>query len=295
MVSVHGEGVFEEAVVNTCSFQVIKKTPEPPLRIIYAGRDFTVDKSDWIDQAALAIEYRLTPESMPIVKKIRANSSHLSDFGTVIQGITPYDAYQGQSSDIIKNRAYHFNNKHDNTCGKWLEGTDVSRYNINWSGVWLSYGDWLAAPREKRFFTGERLLFREVPGQNKRIQATLTSGLYYYGHSISPFKPEAGYEEKLQYFLGIANSRLISWYGQYTFPNFGKEIYPKLNPNDIKEMPIPKGFKGENKIAKLVGEILETKKELPEANTIQLETEIDRALYKIYGLNEKEIKIVEGS
>jgi hypothetical protein len=85
-------------------------------------------------------------------------SVSLSEFGDVIQGITPYDRYRGQDSETIKNRAYHSKNKENETYGKWLFGKDISRYKQEWSGEWLSYGPWLAAPREERFFIGPRLI-----------------------------------------------------------------------------------------------------------------------------------------
>ena len=34
------------------------------------------------------------------------------------------------------------------------------------------------------------------------------------------------------------NSKILSWYGQFKLPNFGKETFPKLNPQDIKNLPI---------------------------------------------------------
>jgi hypothetical protein len=47
--------------------------------------------------------------------------------------------------------------------------------------------------------------------------------------------------------------KLISWYENLTLPNFGKDVFPKLNPNDIKELPIPKtDKKAKDKIENLV-------------------------------------------
>lgn len=45
--------------------------------------------------------------------------------------------------------------KINDTCGKWLNGEDINRYKLSWSGEWLKYGEWLAAPREKRYFEGQ--------------------------------------------------------------------------------------------------------------------------------------------
>lgn len=47
-------------------------------------------------------------------------------------------------------------------------------------------------------------------------------------------------------------------------------------------------------IAALVDRILAAKKANPAANTAELESEIDALVYKLYGLTEEEIKVVEG-
>jgi len=291
-IFIHGEGVFEEAVVNTCSFQICKSKARNELSINYDNSIFNVDKSTWINDNSLKIEYRLTPEIKSIIEKIKDESINLSTLGDVIQGITPYDSYRGHTPEIIQDRAFHFDYKKDDTCGKWLDGRNLNRYSVGWDGAWLSYGNWLAAPREKRFFEGKRILFREVPGKGKKIQASIVEEEYFYGHSISPFKPNINHVDDLEYILGIVNSELISWYGKFTLSNFGKEIFPKLNPNDIKELPIPKDFDKYIEISQRVSLIL--KNTIISVDTTALESEIDRLVYQLYGLTDEEIKIVEG-
>jgi hypothetical protein len=152
----------------------------------------------------------------------------------------------------------------------------------------------LAAPREKRFFIGERILFREIPGKNRRIQACLVNEEYFYGHSISPFKPKEQFAENAKYILAIVNSKLISWYGGYILPNFGKDIFPKLNPNDIKELPIPGRFLFEKEIIELVTKLLALNHSTFKSNINFLDEQIDLLVYKLFGLTEEEIRIVEG-
>jgi len=291
-VYIHGENVFEEAVVNTCSIQTIKQQPSKSFRIINNLLDFNVEREKWIDNQNFKVEYRLDLNSKLLIDKIRKSSIPLSNLGDVVQGITPYDSYRGHSKEIIISKAFHFDFKKDETCGRWLEGKNLKRYSISWDNKWLSYGDWLAAPREKKFFEGKRIIFREVTGTGKRIQATIVDELFYYGHSISPFKPNN--DDHLHSILGIVNSRLISWFAANYFPNFGKDVFPKLNPNDIKEIPIHQNFKL-NKLDNIVNQILMLKKEDNLADTTELETQIDQLVYQLYGLTDDEIAIVEGS
>jgi len=236
----------------------------------------------------------------------------LSDYGEAIQGITPYDKYRGQDASLINRRGFHFRERHDDTCGKWLSGKDVSRYKLQWSGEWLSYGPWLAAPRDPQFFEGPRLLFREVPGAEKRIQATIAEETFYHGHSVTPFKPHEDANVDLKYLLGLVNSRLLSWYGGLTLPNFGKEVFPKLNPQDVKALPIrpinfsdPADRARHDQMVALVERMLALHRQLAAARTptakellgrqiTATDAQIDRLVYELYGLTEEEVGIVEG-
>jgi len=294
-VFIHGEGVFEEAVVNTCSFLLQKKGPSESLELLRNNENFIFVKKEWLDPNNLKIDYKVSPITKNIIQKIKAKSVYLSEFGSIIQGITPYDSYKGHSKEIIKNRAFHFTYKKDDTCGKWLDGKNLNRYSITWDGNWLSYGSWLAAPRERKYFEGKRILFREVPGKGKKIQASIIEDEYFYGHSISPFKPNDNQINNLEYFLGIVNSNLISWFGNLTLSNFGKEVFPKLNPNDIKELPIPKNLEFQKEISKNVSMIIKLKSQNAKVDTSDLEIEIDQMIYKLYGLSNEEIAIVENS
>ncbi len=236
----YGEDAFPDAVVNTCSYKIQKHAPQDKL-VIYdiSGNQREASKKDIVDSQSLKINFRLDIEQVKLLKKIKIDTISLSEFGTIIQGITPYDKARGQSEEIIKSRAYHHSEKIDDTCGYWLDGQDVSRYSVGWSGTWLSYGEWLAAPREKRFFEGSRLLFREIPGQGKRLQAAFYDEVAYYGHSISPFKLGNDDDVLLKAILACVNSKLLSWYGALVLPNLAKDIFPKVNPKDIAQLPIP--------------------------------------------------------
>ncbi|MEA3385519.1 MAG: TaqI-like C-terminal specificity domain-containing protein, partial [Thermodesulfobacteriota bacterium] len=309
---IFGEKVFSKAVVNTVVFLFHRDVDVEDLEIETEGDGWKLPSASWKTSKLLSIDYRLKPGVTDLIDKIRIQSASLSEFGDIIQGITPYDRYRGQDPKIIKSRAYHSKNKENETYGKWLFGKDISRYTQTWSGEWLSYGAWLAAPREERFFMGPRLLFREVPGADKRIQVTLVEERYYHGHSITPFKPNDGAKVSLLYLLGLSNSKLMSWYGGLTLPNFGKDTFPKLNPKDVKLLPIrtidfsnPAEKAQHDKLVALVDNMLELQKKYHEARMEQdtelyerrikiVDAQIDRLVYELYGLTEGEIEVVEG-
>jgi hypothetical protein len=312
LLKVYGENVFKNVIVNTVVFLLRRGIKGDSIRIEVNEETWQISTADWQASDLFTIDYRLRPQVTGLINKIRSsNNKPLSQFGEVIQGITPYDKYRGQNEQLIKRRGYHYQYKHDKNCGMWLAGKDISRYKLEWSGEWLCYGPWLAAPRDPRFFQDKRILFREVPGTGKSIQATLAEDIYYHGHSITPFKPYSSNEISIEYLLGIANSRLITWYGGLMLPNFGKDIFPKLNPQDIKDLPIhvvdfstAADKARHDKVVEMVKKMLEMHGQLTGARTEQERTmlqrrieatdaQIDRLVYELYGLTEEEIRVVE--
>ena len=92
-----------------------------------------------------------------------------------------------------------------------------------------------------------------------------------------------------KFLLGVLNSGFINWY----FRNFlsdGLNFYP----NDAKELPIPDVTpEQQTSIIELVDQILDAKCTDPDSDTSDLENEIDKLVYALYNLTEKEIAIVE--
>lgn len=102
-----------------------------------------------------------------------------------------------------------------------------------------------------------------------------------------------------KYLLGLLNSKIVWYYLSKKCPVIGSEKKRgrlRLKTVYLSKLPIYKTPNlSKEKIANLVTQILTAKKENPEADTSALEKEIDQLVYKLYGLTEEEIKIVEES
>src|SRR5688572_8928592 len=81
----------------------------------------------------------------------------------------------------INDKVFHADSKKDKTFKKLLAGNDVLRYMICWNGErWISYGPWLGAPREERFFINKRILVKQIiDWTSKRIWASITDEELY--------------------------------------------------------------------------------------------------------------------
>ena len=294
-INIWGESIFVAAVVNTMTVFLSKSSRNNEIEVKTQKDHFYIPAEVIDKDEKKKINFRLTPDILKIISKVDSASQRVCDVCEVSQGITPYDKYKGHTQSQIRSRCFHAMEKKDETYGVWLNGKDISKWSIQHSGEWISYGDWLGAPREKKFFSCSKIFCREVPGKGKSIQAALHEMESYTGHAASPIIAKDGTIKTLRYVLAMLNCRLLSWYAQMCSPNFSKEIFPKLNPSDIKALPLPQTtIEQRNKIETLVETILNRKKQNPEADVSELEDEINQIVYKLYGLTDDEISIVEG-
>lgn len=243
-----------------------------------------------------------------ILEKLNFSVS-LSDIVTVSTGLKAYQIGKGkptQTEEIKKARKFHANKKIDKTYIPYLDGVDVKRYKLDWSGEYLSYGKWLAEPRKSVPFDGLRILIRQIPSPLPYcINGVYVEKEYLNDiNSMVVFKPVKDYN--LKYILGVINSRLISYWFANAFDKFQRKIFPQFKVNELAKFPIYQADKEQQKrIIILVDKMLDLNKELQKTeensnkwNSIKEEIEktdkkIDEEVYKLYNLTKEEIKIVE--
>lgn len=98
----------------------------------------------------------------------------------------------------------------------------------------------------------------------------------------------------IKYLLGILNSKLIYFYLGLIAETSGMGVSRWIN-NYVKEFPIVQTSDDKQaSIISLVDAILTAKRISSLANTTLIEKRIDQLVYKLYGLTEEEIKVVEG-
>ena len=118
---------------------------------------------------------------------------------------------------------------------------------------------------------------------------------------------------KHEYLLGILNSQFTKWLWQLLYGDF-KAIFPELKGIYLEQFPIrridfadPAEKSAHDDIVRLVESMLDLQKRYQQAEAgkeverfalqkrIQgLDGEIDARVYRLYGLTEEEIRVVEG-
>jgi len=118
-----------------------------------------------------------------------------------------------------------------------LKGSHIGTYYYNWDGEhYISYGDWLAAPRQKKYFTGPRIIFREILG--KTLVSTLIKEDFIIDRSLYIARFENNQNSfEIEYVLGILNSKLLSFYFRYSNNEFDT-LFPKIRVAEFKKLPI---------------------------------------------------------
>jgi len=272
------------------------------------------NQKDWLNHELLVFDIFSNQDRTQLIKNIEKDSVSLFEICDFSLGITPYDKYRGHSKKIIEGREFHSDYKKDKTFKELLQGGDVQRYCVNWGGEeYISYGHWLGAPREKRFFTQPRILIRQiVSGNPLRIYAGYTETELYNTQTIFNLLLKPKYNFDIKFLLGILNSRLMNFYHTYKYLDLSKNLFQKILIQNCKNLPMPaiinsltiNEFKYE-KILDLVTQMLAAKKQLQQVKTESdknylerkcetIDRQIDALVYQLYGLTEDEIKIVEG-
>lgn len=137
-------------------------------------------------------------------------------------------------------------------------------------------------------FEKPKIIYRDI---SQRLTFCLDKEKYYINNTSYMITGNSN----LYYLIAMLNSNLYNFYYQFISSQLGASAV-RLFTQFVEKIPIKKiSQKEEKPFIDIVKEILEKKKENPEADTEKLERKIDEMVYRLYGLTAEEIAIVEGS
>jgi len=202
-----------------------------------ASRVLETPQRTWVDRHESAITF-VEHLHANVAERMRHRSVPLVGCCEFCLGLTPYDKYSGHTEDQIKNKVFHANSRVDATYRRLLRSGDVARYAVEWNGQdWISYGHWLAAPRERRFFTEERILVQQiVDWTSLRLFAGWTQEELYNTQNQFNLLPRTG--TNLMFVLAVLNSKLMSYYHRQVFLDVALQRFQKVLIKDAKTFPI---------------------------------------------------------
>jgi hypothetical protein len=273
---------FENAVVENITFVCVKNKIENNLIYHYVD-NFRTIISDFVKQKADFYKtdtYTFNFKSNELTDKIAENSINLGSICLINQAI----ALKGDKSLSLRSENSDFK------YYRLLDGRNINRYSINWSGVYLDYDvNRIHSCKNKLIFlTDEKLLFRRV---SAKLVFAYDNEQYFALNTIVVVNLIDKDTFNLKYLLSILNSKLIDYY-YFNKHKSTKTVFSEIQARSVSELPI----KYSNKQAlfiTLVDQILSFKKENPQSDTTILEQQIDNLVYKLYDLTYEEVKVVD--
>ena len=219
----------------------------------------------------------------PIIQKIEKSGTTLGSIAEIWQGLI---AYAGKNQP----RVWSSTEKETEFHRKLLYGRDISKYAITWSGEYLKYGEWLHRPRPSYIFEKEKILVQRIrnPKLKTRLVCAYDINGYINGTGLSNIVLSGQNEDlySLKFIVGLLNSKLLNYWFSFYF------VDVNIKPEQLRKIPLPIKMTN-NEIIRLVDRIMSAKQNSPNANTNDLEQEIDRQVYALYNLTPEEIAIIE--
>jgi len=163
------ESVFSQASVDTCILLFKKDSPtDIQLGEIKDGAvlDLNTYKIKDFLKDEFVIHIQKTKQKKDSILDKFQDCFLLEEIATVKSGFVAYEVGKGnpiQTEEMKEGRIYHSSKKEGDEWHKYLDGKDVKRYLIDWSGQWVKYGKCLAAPRSAELYTKNRILVRQIP------------------------------------------------------------------------------------------------------------------------------------
>lgn len=220
-----------------------------------------------------------TPELLSLLEKIEQNTISLGEISQSKRGVE-------FGKDFIK-----LNSK--NGDRKVLMGYEVRSYSIEWQQT-LIKSSLPEVERMNSFFDEDNLIFlRRV---DSRLTASISNEKYAFIKNLYGIQCSSDYYRKL--ILALLNSKMMNFYYLSKFTTKKEKVFPEIQTYLFNQLPIkiiaPENEFLINKIIAIVEQILALKDSNPQADTQELEKEIDSLVYTLYNLTDEEIAIIEG-
>lgn len=221
-----------------------------------------------------------------ILEKIESQSFELKEIALVKAGLQAYEVGKGTpicTKEMKDNRVYHSKEKLDDTYFRYLQGVDVCRYKLNWSGEYLKYGNNLAAPRKFKLFSEPRILVRQIPSKTPYcINACFVNETILNDRNSMNI---LDMKKSPLFLLGLLNSKLMSFWFIHKFGKMQRGIFPQFKINELEIFPIV-NTDVDNEM------ILENLVQTGIKGKDYMDDKIDEFIYKLYNLTEDEIKVI---
>ena len=283
------ESIFETAQVDVAITNLTKgvSLDDNVIKISRCKNDFINRIYDLIKQQKYNVKQNLfefklncTEKDFKIIEKICDNKTLLSSIMELPRGIEI-----GSNSDLICD-------KNIQNTQKLLVGKDISRYTIEFRNRFIEFDNTnKSVYKDISIYKSNKILIQRIRNLSlkQRLVCCFDDNNYLCTNTlrIGIIKNE---DFLIKFILGILNSKTINYLFMKYFLN--KDIYAY----QLEQIPIPAINKEKQQpIISLVEKVLNSKNQNPKSDTTEIEYEIDKLVYELYGLTDEEIAIIENA
>jgi len=250
------------------------------------------DFTSWLANPDAEFLVTASSEESGLVAKLRSQKANFSDVVDVMRGL---EEFHPRLSKEMQRPARAFNG-------------EMRRYKLNLGDeAFEDYTKEIEAAKPVRFFSGKRILLRQLISRKFRLQAVWAEDMFLTNQSVQSLIPKCK-DVDLLAVLGILNSRLISWFFCQINTVARRDDFPKTIIKQTRELPFPAQIEAgaQSRLSRLVEQMLTAQKQLAAAQSDKdkeyydhrcesLDRQIDTLVYELYGLTDEEIAIVEGN
>lgn len=234
--------VFEDASVDNAILIGVKGDGSQGAKLeklILTENGFESLGGETIQPTKSVISIRSESESVSHLSKLISDT--LEQSYPVKTGFVAYEVGKGkpvQTEEMKDNRVYHSESRKKG-YRKYLDGKDVQRFKMGWSGQYVLYGPNLAAPRDSSLYEGFRVLIRQIPSNPPYcINACIVEGEEVNDRNSMIIKVPT--EDEAYFVAGILNSKIISEWFVMTFDKFQRKTFRQIKSSEMGTFPFPR-------------------------------------------------------
>lgn len=285
--------VFEDASVDTLLICVQKGYSEDNIinYIVFDDVDGELENLEpnfhhqkHFETGNYELELDLSEDDRKIINKMETDVIRLGDIGRAYFGIQTFDRNKYVAQEKLTKNYYPV-----------IDGGNVKRfYHEEPKDFVLFEKEAIKSGGSESVYQRRRIVVRQI---GKYPEGTIVEPYLMTLNTIYNIFLYDESECSLEFVLGIINSSLIRYYWLKKYYD-NKATFPKIKKSPLESIPIKLLIDGDelrSRISKIVTQIQNSKKQNLDADTTELEQEIGRLVYELYGLSEEEIGIVEGN
>ena len=257
-----GVNVFEDVSRHCFIYTLMLENPDQqsetelyaPVLIGKEKQIGQIQQTEWLSSEDYQIRFQLAnPVIRSLGNKVKANSIRLGQFCYVMVGATTHskDKNRFTKADVVSTQEV-------GNAKRFIDGKNLQRYDIAWDGRYIDYRqDEMYGPRVPELFESEKIVVRDVTGENEQLIVSYDNSGLYCDHLITCVTHYENVEHTtaqtdftgynrisppypaLNYTAALLGSSLLTWFFRVYFATSTLQgSYSHTYPQQVRAMPI---------------------------------------------------------